>query len=130
MWLFLDTHASRLSHFAWMEKGKEPKIIELEGRSNVLLPKLAKDKKNFQVLEGVCVVAGPGSFSAVRTGVLYANLLSRIKKVPLIGVMVEDAADLSKLAKELTDGSKTAEASKYIAPIYDAEPNITLPKHS
>jgi len=45
-------------------------------------------------------------------------------------VMVEDAADLSKLAKELTDGSKTAEASKYIAPIYDAEPNITLPKHS
>jgi len=129
MWLFLDTHASRLSRFAWMEKGKEPKIIELEGRSNVLLPKLAKDRKNFQLLEGVCVVSGPGSFSAVRTGVLYANLLSRLKKVPLIGMMVEDAVDLSRLAKELTDGRRATEASKYVAPIYDAEPNITLPKN-
>lgn len=104
-------------------------MTELEGRSNVLLPKLAKNKNNFDFLEGVCVVSGPGSFSAVRTGVLYANLLSRLKKVPLVGVTVEEAADLPSLARKLEASSWKSKAVDYVAPVYEAEPNITLPKN-
>jgi len=73
---------------------------------------------------GICVVAGPGSFSSVRSGVLDANLLARLWRVPLVGVTVEDAQDLPALARRLA--AEHSRGAAYVAPIYDAEPNITV----
>ena len=76
-WLFIDTHSPEGSRYAWLEAGRPVKPAVVAGRSNRLLARLAKDWKAHK-LEGVCVVVGPGRFTAVRTGVLYANLRAPI----------------------------------------------------
>ena len=124
-WLFLDTHENGRVRLAWMQNGKVLKSTEKEGRAAVLLPLIAKDFAKYK-LEGVCVVQGPGSFSAVRGGVLDANLIARLNKVPLVPVNATDGLDLQAIAANLAQGELSS--SEYVAPIYDAEPNITIPK--
>ncbi|HVM90813.1 MAG TPA: hypothetical protein VMU11_02875 [Verrucomicrobiae bacterium] len=124
-WLFLDTHENGRVRLAWFERGIVLKAVEKEGRASVLLPLIAKELPK-KKLEGVCVVQGPGSFSAVRGGVLDANLLSRLLRVPLVPVSASEALDLATIAARLA--SAELAASEYVAPIYDAEPNITIPK--
>jgi len=116
-WLLLDTHESGRVNLSWLEGTKVLKTIEKEGRASVLLPLIAKDMKRFKI-EGVGVVAGPGSFSAVRGGVLDANMIARLLKVPLLSFKVGEAFDPMRTPVE------------YVAPIYDAEPNITVPKQA
>jgi tRNA A37 threonylcarbamoyladenosine modification protein TsaB len=126
-WLFLDTHASEACRYGWLFADGTVRLKLIQGRPHRLLPRLAQDWKPRRTeLEGVCVVVGPGSFSAVRTGVLSANLLARILGVPLVGVRREEAASLPQLARRLAEGAYPP--SRYAAPIYDAEPNITLPR--
>lgn len=114
-WLFLDTHQSGLVRLSWISpEGKVLKTVEKEGRAAVLLPLIAKDMTRFKIT-GIAVVAGPGSFSAVRGGVLDANLIARLLHVPLLSFKVGEAFDPSRAPVN------------YVAPIYDAEPNITIP---
>ncbi|QQR61251.1 hypothetical protein IPH19_02195 [Candidatus Uhrbacteria bacterium] len=129
-WLFLDTHAPGEARFAILEDGKLPQITSIQGRTVGLLPKLAKTmgNKGLKKIEGVCVVAGPGSFSSVRAGVLDANMIARLLDIPLIGITVDEAHDLPVLSHQLTAGIWKQKASSYVAPIYDKEPNITIPK--
>lgn len=129
-WLFLDTHKPGEARFAWLEKEKLPLVTLIEGRANNLLPKLAKSvgAKGLKRIEGVCVVAGPGSFSSVRAGVLDANLIARLQKVPLVGVTVDEAQDLPVLSHKLFATHHSLKLAAYVAPIYDKEPNITVPK--
>lgn len=102
-------------------------LEEAEGRSITSLPLIEKSVGTRAAsLEGICVVEGPGSFSAVRTGVLDANLLSRLWKLPLFGVRVDEAQDLDALTERLV--AKSLKKKSYVAPVYDAEPNITVPK--
>ena len=67
---------------------------------------------------------GPGAFSAVRGGVIVANLLARLLKKPLVGVHAADAEDLKMLAGRLESGRLAA--SSYVMPTYVSEPNITV----
>lgn len=116
-WLFIDTHEQGRVRMAWLENGAVVKRVEKEGRAGILLPLIAKDLEKKKV-DGVGVVAGPGSFSAVRSGVLDANLIARLLHVPLLSFMVGEAFDPSRTPVE------------YVAPIYDREPNITIPRAS
>jgi tRNA A37 threonylcarbamoyladenosine modification protein TsaB len=125
MWLFIDTHNRGEVHFAVLPiKGKIRSKIIQKPRVNVPSALAAfVDPAELATLSGVCVVAGPGSFSAVRAGVLAGNLIARLVNKPLMGVSVDEAVDLGVLRQRLVDGS--IEASTYVAPVYDAEPNIT-----
>jgi tRNA A37 threonylcarbamoyladenosine modification protein TsaB len=115
-WLFLDTHENGRVRYAWREQdGRVLKEVEKEGRASLLLPLIAKDLAKFKIT-GIAVVNGPGSFSAVRGGVLDANLMARLLKVPLVAFAAGEAFDPGRLPSE------------YVAPVYDAEPNITIPK--
>ena len=76
--------------------------------------------------QGVCVVTGPGPFSSIRLGVLAANLISRTCGLPLYAVDSQAASDRKKLGNDLAQG--TVPRVEYAAPVYDSEPNITLPK--
>lgn len=126
-WLFIDTHAPGEARFAFLEAGKEPVVTYVPGRTVNVLPLLSK-KLAKQKLQGICVVAGPGSFSSVRAGVLEANLMSRLLKLPLVGITVDEAADLDALSSKLFSKASPPVRSDYVAPIYDKEPNITIPK--
>lgn len=129
-WLFLDTHAPGKTRFALFMNKRVPQVTHVEGHVTGLLPLLEKTlgKKGLKQLEGLCVVAGPGSFSSVRAGVLDANLISRLLNIPLIGVTVDEAHDLPVLSHKILAADHTWRAVEYVAPIYDKEPNITLPK--
>jgi tRNA A37 threonylcarbamoyladenosine modification protein TsaB len=126
-WVFIDT--SRPDHFRiGLLSAKRRELWEGEGRSRLALNEIGKhiSRTSLQNADGVCVVAGPGSFSAVRTGVVTANMLSRLYQKPLVGISVDDAFDLDLLTTRLlADGIPS---TGYVAPVYDSEPNITMPK--
>jgi len=89
-------------------------------------------------VRGIIVVAGPGSFSSIRSGVLLANLMSRFLNVPLYSVLADVATSKSQIVKsDLRYPASYRELREqivrgglrpvpYVAPVYDAEPHITL----
>lgn len=124
-WLFIDTTVAGTCRVGVLiENGKG--IHTVAARSGSLLPLLAA-KIGLSALkktDGVCVVAGPGSFSSVRGGVLVANLLSRFLKKPLVGIPVSESKDLAALFEQLR--KRDILSQPFVAPVYDAEPNITV----
>ena len=124
-WLFIDSSTNQAARIGLL--GSSMKLVAVKGRSHAILPAIAKllrpdAKKN---LDGICVVSGPGSFTSIRTGVLVGNLLSRMWRLPLVGVTVEEAKDIETLTEGLRQ-SKYVPAER-VLPSYDAEPNITKP---
>ncbi len=126
-YLFIDTHTPGHSRLGWLSEDGRLRARTYLGRPPLLLKQLFKDCVRLGSAQGVCVVAGPGSFSSIRVGVLYANLLSRLYKKPLIGIRVDDLVDLQTVYQKCVGNAQTG-VSTYVAPLYDAEPNITLPK--
>lgn len=125
-WLLInscDRSQLRVSRFSSTGEIQEHVIDGV--RSSILLQIHSLIQPNeIAQLQGIVVVYGPGSFSAIRGGVLIANLLSRLYHIPLYGFTKEEAMNLIDVRRQLVDGSK--EPSEYISPLYDAEPNITL----
>lgn len=124
-WLFIDTslpNEFRMGTFS----SDEVKVKSYEGRARELLPMISRKVPSATVrqLDGICVVYGPGSFSAVRGGVVAANILSRAWRIPLVGVSREEAEDLAQLAQDVVTKKKLP--TSYVMPTYDAEPNITI----
>ena len=124
-WLFIDTTRPDAFRYGLLST-KTSRVFVMKGRSRGLLPAIDRryDQVDLKKLKGICVVHGPGSFSAVRGGVIVANLLARLLRKPLVGVDCTEATDLETLAKNLEAGKKSA--SSYVMPTYDAEPNITM----
>ncbi len=128
-WLFIDTTRTGICRFG-MLKSDGSGVITQRIKADRLLARIAQRiglATLQRTMSGVCVVAGPGSFSAVRSGVLTANLLSRFLHVPLIGISVTEARDLGGVARHLEGLKRSSGAAMFVAPIYDAEPNITQP---
>jgi tRNA A37 threonylcarbamoyltransferase TsaD len=125
MWLFIEStqpDSFRVGALA----GRGPKIAAVRGKSHCILTELARrfSPADIKRADGICVVQGPGSFTAIRTGVLVANLLARLFKKPLVGVTASEAGDTGALAAALQAGSLCA--TDYVAPQYLSEPNITV----
>ncbi len=122
-WLFIDS--SQLGRFRYGIIDSTQKNLRLvHGRSHLLLAHLARlSLSTLGEIRGICVVAGPGSFSAVRGGVVVANILARCLGKPLVGIPVEEAEDVPKLIQWLESGRIVS--SPFVEPVYDAEPTIT-----
>jgi hypothetical protein len=99
-------------------------IRSFEGRQNIVSCAERFFGPHLSCACGMIVVAGPGSFSAIRSGVLVANLFSRLLHLPLYQVMADEAGDLDAVRDRIL--SKKLTPVSYVAPVYDAEPNITL----
>lgn len=125
MILFIDTHDRTLIRFASWEESGSIRVSDYVGLREPLLHRLSEffPHESLDELTGVCVVEGPGTFSSVRSGVLVANLLSRLYHIPLYGVSKNDAEDLEVLRQRIA--SKKLPSRSYVAPVYDQEPNIT-----
>lgn len=128
-WIFIDSAQAGEFRVGTLSD-ERVRVATVRARSHRILPEIVKrvGLSAIPSTEGVCVVAGPGSFTAVRTGVLIANLLSRLFRKPLVGITVEDASDLSRLRGQLSTADYPR--SSYVAPVYSSEPNITLPKRT
>ncbi len=82
-------------------------------------------KINLHRLSRIVVVRGPGPFTAVRTGLIIANTLSLLLKVPVRGAVAN--YELTK-DEVLCQSRITAVGRKLIRPWYGKEPNISKPK--
>lgn len=129
-YLFLDTRVPLEACAWWLDEQKEEEVLLIKGRAQQLLVVFAKHRERFaRELSHVAVVAGPGRFSSVRVGILYAHLLARWYRCPLHCLeprMVETAETRLTARKRIEQGEIPAQS--YIAPIYDREPHITLPR--
>jgi len=126
IWIFIDTHERGTVVYGVL--GQPSKIRSYAGRGNLLIHKLSQliQRQDISKLSGVCVVQGPGPFSSIRIGVLIANILARSLSLPLYPVTVDQTLDHESLHAFLMHGK--IKSVKYVAPEYDQDPNITLPK--
>lgn len=127
--LFIDTRQTGASVVRWLD-GETFETWVSEGRAQQLLAGIKAHLEQIKVsLDGVIVVSGPGRFSSIRVGILYANILARWYRVPLFEAKAEDVeTDDSLKVLVAAIGSGTRAASAYVAPVYDREPNITSPR--
>lgn len=111
----------------WLFEDKQPVKREVRGRAKAVLTAIAKDWDAYvDALKGVIVVSGPGSFSSIRTGVLYGNLFSRFLGLPMYEVKGEGELNAHAALERIK--SDELKRKGYIEPVYDREPNITVPK--
>jgi len=79
-------------------------------------------------LQGIIVVSGPGSFTALRTGVILANTLAYALKLPVIGIRNDSSDNLNKLIAQGLEQLTKAQPGTIVVPEYGQEPNITIKK--
>jgi len=127
-WLFIDSAMPNEIRVGTLAPGRVS-LRTLHARVRALLVEIRRrySVADLRKMEGICVVHGPGSFSAVRGGVLAANILARMLRLPLVGVSRAEAENLDQLIADLSAGR--LETSSYVMPTYDAEPNITIACH-
>jgi len=101
-------------------------------KSDKLLLLIDKILKNGKVgsggLGGIIVAVGPGSFTAVRQGVVAANTLGFFLKIPVAGVAGDEFIEDRDLLKIGYEKIKKKKIGEMVLPFYGREPNITMPK--
>jgi len=127
VWLYIDTRQKDQTEIAWLAEGGEIKRRHIEGRAKAVLSAIEKDwEAKATSLKGIVIASGPGSFSSVRTGVLYANLFARFLGLPMYEIIGGGTISLEETLKKAQAGQLSRK--QYVEPIYDREPNITQPK--
>ncbi len=123
---FIDTSQRGIVRLARLPMDAHKKIVTRtwEGRQQVVRCAETFFGAHLAHACGMMVVAGPGSFSAIRSGVLVANVFSRLRHLPLYQFTVNEADDLFVIRERALNGQ--LKPVSYVAPIYDAEPNITV----
>lgn len=76
-------------------------------------------------LQGMIVITGPGSFTALRAGLAVINTFAFTKEIPLVTVPNPEGKEL----EDLLSGVNLSETQTFATPYYGREPNITKPKN-
>lgn len=107
--------------------GKKDFFLEAKERDGIcLLPRLLELVG--RAPEAILAVRGPGRFSAVRGGVVAANMLAHLFKIPVYGIIKKENESRADIVRRGLAMAGKGNGSKSILPYYDAEPNITMPK--
>lgn len=99
-------------------------IRQSEKTLDLLNTFLKKNKLKLVDIKKIVVNRGPGSFTSVRLGIVFANTLSFALNIPVSGIYnleLKKKEDYLKL-------SKLKFAKNFIKPYYDREPDITKSK--
>lgn len=127
-YLLLDARFRGEAGAWWVYQGGEEVWVERQETQDILRMVQAHREVLRESLKGVGVMAGPGRFSAVRVGIVYAHVIARWYRVPLYRLQTEDVVtpeSRARVAQEIREGARTAEV--WIDPVYDRAPNITSP---
>jgi hypothetical protein len=82
-------------------------------------------------LAGVAVIARvDATFSNARSAAAIANALAFSWQVPTGMLMLDDMATAADIARAAANACKANQTKRWLAPQYNAEPNITTPKKS
>jgi len=108
---------------------KKEMMCEAKDKLLFLVDKIfKKNKKMAENIGGVAVVSGPGSFTAVRSGVVAANVLGNLFQVPVIGVECREFKNEKEFLKIGYEKMTKIKKGEIVLPAYGKEPNITKPK--
>src|SRR3989338_5377730 len=80
--------------------------------------------RSFSDIAAIFLHCGPGSFSAVRAGVLLGNTLASVLDIPLVPLHGE--VDRKIIYKNSARILKRSKFKNMAVPIYNREPNITI----
>ncbi|HBH46441.1 MAG: hypothetical protein A2445_03130 [Candidatus Jacksonbacteria bacterium RIFOXYC2_FULL_44_29] len=124
MFLYLDTTSgNEINLFLYDQVGRQvdsrTQAIDRDESEKllVMIKNFLPQAKNIQ---GIVVVKGPrGRFSAIRSGVVAANLLAFAWDVPVVGI--ESGENVKSALKHLGEIKNFGEA---VLPIYEKGPNI------
>ena len=125
------TISGRIS--VWLVKARkilaeQTKTVEWHGSDQAVAcvdRTLRSIKKTLADVTGSVVVRGPGSFTAVRTGIIIANTLSKALNVPVRGLVAKNP--LSKI-NVLHQAAISGMKNSAVKPWYGKKPNISKPK--
>jgi hypothetical protein len=129
-YLLIDTTPDLSVRFGCADEKKimlqTTKKITRENRSNVLklfvaFLKIARIRGS--QIQGVFVVGGSGSFTAVRTGIAIAQTYAMVNNIPIAGVSEDVWHDHVQFIKKLRLGT-------VIKPKYGRPPSITRPRRA
>lgn len=138
MILFIDSSTEKLR--LWLKNGdlevNFEKTLGREMAKNILAEIkefLVENGASWQNLRGICVFAGPGSFTGLRIGVTVANTLADSLKIPIIGEKNSDNSknndeNLENWREIALEKLNSGADDKISLPFYGAEANITKPR--
>lgn len=89
---------------------------------------LRRNKFKIKNINGIIVVSGPGSFTAVRTGVVVANAIGFALHIPVADVKLSEFKNEEELIRVGLQKLKKIKSGKIVLPFYGKEPNITKPR--
>ena len=131
--LLLDT-AAEPAQVALVESGQLGEVAEITDKrqlSELLLAQIDRllQEARWQLgdLNGIGVVTGPGSFTALRIGVATANALAFSHGLPVVGLPAGQAS-VAEQAKAAARRLAAGEGQSQVLPDYGREPSITPPK--
>lgn len=75
-------------------------------------------------IEGIIVVKGPGSFSALRIGLAVANALAWSWQIPIIGWAKHEFGSYAEIIKNFYEAPSPSNEFIPVMPYYDRPPNI------
>jgi len=108
------------------------KKIKSAGKSDNLFLRineiLEKTKLKLKDLSGIIVVSGPGSFTAVRQGVVVANTLGYVLRIPVVSIRLNEFQSEKELLEKSLERIEKGKVGEFILPFYGQEPNITKSK--
>ncbi len=88
---------------------------------------LLKTGLTFRDVTKIIVNRGPGYFTTTRTGVICANTLSFLFRIPIAGVSVVRSDIHDRIRQVLFWGKRQKATNKPILPLYNKPPTITKP---
>lgn len=77
-------------------------------------------------MEGIIVVKGPGGFTALRTGVVIANVLAWVYDLPIAGVTDDEQRIMIEKGIKILRSNVKQKQFPSVVPEYGQEPNITI----
>jgi tRNA threonylcarbamoyl adenosine modification protein YeaZ len=135
MILIIHTADAKQVFIGLVDKGKlvaKKKFQAQYQQAEKLLPQIDKLLKThnlkLKTLAGITVVNGPGPFTALRIGVVTANTLASVLKIPVAGIKLTEFKNIDELIKISEGKIKKTKKGTIIEPFYGKEPNITLKK--
>jgi len=115
--------------FFWLGLIQDQSFVTLEKINSSpedILKKLDEfiitNKIDFNKLDGISIVSGPGSFTASRLSLMIANGLHFTKSIPIFVLENPSKLDPTTLIKENGIGKS---ALDYVVPTYDRPPHVT-----
>lgn len=136
MFIVVSPHDISYAVFGLVENGKiengksemgdiERVETKPEGILEALIGFLKKHKLEPKGLEGIIVVRGPGSATALRAGLSVVNTFAFALDIPIHELENPDGLEIEKLISSID----LTEPKKYTIPFYGKSPNITTSKN-